>query len=63
MCVADVLGGRLESAGGDCAASACLCYICAGSVDRLVECWVKTTPNPNTPDVLSVSVLPTIVTH
>lgn len=49
-----VLGDRLQSAGGSHTPSACLCYICAGSIERLVECWAKTTPNPNSPDVLSV---------
>ncbi|ELU08343.1 hypothetical protein CAPTEDRAFT_20326 [Capitella teleta] len=48
-----VLGDRLSSAGDEYTNSACLCYICAGSIDRLVECWAKTTNNPNSPDALS----------
>ncbi|XP_051837179.1 protein transport protein Sec31B isoform X1 [Antechinus flavipes] len=38
----DMLGNRLEQEGGETlAAEACLCYICSGNVERLVECWVK----------------------
>ena len=50
-----VLGDRLDTAGAEYVNSACLCYVCAGSIDRLVECWAKVTPNPNAPDALSVS--------
>ncbi|XP_068610955.1 protein transport protein Sec31A [Brachionichthys hirsutus] len=36
----DTLGGRLELEGTEkrCL-QACLCYICSGNIDRLVECW------------------------
>ena len=34
----DVLGSRLE-ADQDLKRSALLCYICAGNVEKLVECW------------------------
>ncbi|XP_062926773.1 protein transport protein Sec31A isoform X1 [Mobula hypostoma] len=39
----DTLGSRLEmeNDGGLCM-QACLCYICSGNVEKLVECWVKT---------------------
>ncbi|KAJ4926533.1 hypothetical protein JOQ06_008706 [Pogonophryne albipinna] len=38
----DLLGDRLE-AGEDAQlqAQACLCYICAGNVEKLVSCWTK----------------------
>nr|XP_049594260.1 protein transport protein Sec31A isoform X1 [Syngnathus scovelli] len=36
----DLLGVRLEACGdADLRAQACLCYICAGNVDKLVACW------------------------
>ena len=36
----EILGDRLESErDGELAVNACLCYICAGNVDRLVTCW------------------------
>ncbi|XP_061666251.1 protein transport protein Sec31A isoform X2 [Syngnathoides biaculeatus] len=36
----DTLGGRLERGGTEkrCL-QACLCYICSGNIERLVECW------------------------
>lgn len=36
----DTLGGRLEREGTEkrCL-QACLCYICSGNVEKLVECW------------------------
>ncbi|XP_062290933.1 protein transport protein Sec31A isoform X3 [Scomber scombrus] len=38
----DVLGGRLEAAeDAQLQAQACLCYICAGNVERLVSCWTR----------------------
>uniref|UniRef100_A0A6I8PDM9 Protein transport protein Sec31A n=1 Tax=Ornithorhynchus anatinus TaxID=9258 RepID=A0A6I8PDM9_ORNAN len=38
----DTLGARLESEGdGTLSTEACLCYICSGNVERLVECWGK----------------------
>ncbi|XP_072476098.1 protein transport protein Sec31B isoform X2 [Notamacropus eugenii] len=38
----DMLGTRLEQeGGGTLSAEACLCYICSGNVERLVECWAK----------------------
>ncbi|CAK6954607.1 protein transport protein Sec31A isoform X3 [Scomber scombrus] len=38
----DVLGGRLEAAEeAQLQAQACLCYICAGNVERLVSCWTR----------------------
>nr|XP_023652229.1 protein transport protein Sec31A isoform X2 [Paramormyrops kingsleyae] len=38
----DMLGSRLE-AGGDAElrSQACLCYICSGSVEKLVSCWSR----------------------
>ncbi|XP_033127345.1 protein transport protein Sec31A-like [Anneissia japonica] len=42
------LGSRLETEGDEeLVASACLCYICAGNVEKLVTCWCKVTPNGN----------------
>ncbi|NWI39420.1 SC31A protein, partial [Picathartes gymnocephalus] len=38
----DLLGNRLESEGDSVLQTqACLCYICAGNVDKLVACWTK----------------------
>ncbi|XP_042652373.1 protein transport protein Sec31A isoform X5 [Tyto alba] len=38
----DLLGNRLESEGDSILqAQACLCYICAGNVEKLVACWTK----------------------
>ncbi|XP_027707580.1 protein transport protein Sec31B isoform X1 [Vombatus ursinus] len=38
----DMLGTHLEQeSGGTLSAEACLCYICSGNVERLVECWAK----------------------
>lgn len=41
MC-SGLLGSRLEAAEDSALqAEACLCYICAGSVEQLVSCWSK----------------------
>ncbi|XP_025777805.1 protein transport protein Sec31A isoform X2 [Puma concolor] len=38
----DLLGARLESEGDILLQTqACLCYICAGNVEKLVACWTK----------------------
>ncbi|XP_017736620.1 PREDICTED: protein transport protein Sec31B isoform X13 [Rhinopithecus bieti] len=38
----DMLGTRMEQEGGRTLTSeARLCYVCSGSVERLVECWAK----------------------
>ncbi|XP_010159300.1 PREDICTED: protein transport protein Sec31A isoform X5 [Eurypyga helias] len=38
----DLLGNRLESEGDShLQTQACLCYICAGNVEKLVACWTK----------------------
>ncbi|XP_054546240.1 protein transport protein Sec31B isoform X2 [Talpa occidentalis] len=38
----DMLGSRMEQEGGSALTSeARLCYVCSGSVERLVECWAK----------------------
>ncbi|NXJ83077.1 SC31A protein, partial [Trogon melanurus] len=38
----DLLGNRLESEGDSVLQTqACLCYICAGNVEKLVACWTK----------------------
>ncbi|NXU31085.1 SC31A protein, partial [Thalassarche chlororhynchos] len=38
----DLLGNRLESEGDSILQTqACLCYICAGNVEKLVACWTK----------------------
>ncbi|KAM6951508.1 protein transport protein Sec31A [Aplochiton taeniatus] len=38
--LSDALGGRLEAEGSEkrCL-QACLCYICSGNIEKLVECW------------------------
>ncbi|XP_069741805.1 protein transport protein Sec31A isoform X2 [Narcine bancroftii] len=39
----DTLGSRLEvENNGRLCMQACLCYICSGNIEKLVECWVKT---------------------
>uniref|UniRef100_UPI00398E8156 protein transport protein Sec31A isoform X2 n=1 Tax=Pristiophorus japonicus TaxID=55135 RepID=UPI00398E8156 len=39
----DTLGSRLEMENEEkLCIQACLCYICSGNVEKLVECWVKT---------------------
>uniref|UniRef100_A0A671WLW2 Protein transport protein Sec31A n=1 Tax=Sparus aurata TaxID=8175 RepID=A0A671WLW2_SPAAU len=38
----DLLGDRLEAAeDAQLQAQACLCYICAGNVEKLVSCWTR----------------------
>ncbi|CAJ1070098.1 protein transport protein Sec31A isoform X2 [Xyrichtys novacula] len=38
----DLLGGRLETAeDSQLQVQACLCYICAGNVEKLVSCWTR----------------------
>lgn len=38
----DLLGSRLEKEGDvSVQAQACLCYICAGNVEKLVACWTS----------------------
>lgn len=42
ICFLDLLGNRLESEGDSLLQTqACLCYICAGNVEKLVACWTK----------------------
>nr|XP_032825144.1 protein transport protein Sec31A-like isoform X2 [Petromyzon marinus] len=39
----DTLGSRMEQEGDETlCAQACLCYICAGNVEKLVACWDRT---------------------
>ncbi|XP_056881662.1 protein transport protein Sec31A isoform X1 [Takifugu flavidus] len=41
-CLCDILGGRLENEKTEkCCLQACLCYICSGNIERLVECWTS----------------------
>lgn len=55
MTFTDTLGARLESEQGQIlAANACLCYVCAGNVDKLVDCWNSIHGSNGTPDVLQV---------
>ncbi|TSS11531.1 Protein transport protein Sec31A [Bagarius yarrelli] len=43
-----LLGSRLEAAKDSAMqAQACLCYICAGSVEKLVSCWSKAQDSSN----------------
>ncbi|XP_063077508.1 protein transport protein Sec31A [Engraulis encrasicolus] len=38
----DTLGGRLEAGAGEKSRlQACLCYICSGNIEKLVECWAQ----------------------
>lgn len=42
VCFSDLLGGRLEAAENiQLRAQACLCYICAGNIEKLVSCWSR----------------------
>lgn len=44
----DLLGSRLEKEGDlSLQAQACLCYICAGNVEKLVACWTKAQDGVN----------------
>ncbi|XP_045646432.1 protein transport protein Sec31A isoform X1 [Ursus americanus] len=44
----DLLGTRLESEGDSLLQTqACLCYICAGNVEKLVACWTKAQDGSN----------------
>ncbi|XP_045139962.1 protein transport protein Sec31A isoform X10 [Echinops telfairi] len=44
----DHLGARLESEGDSLLQTqACLCYICAGNVEKLVACWTKAQDGNN----------------
>ncbi|XP_057628791.1 protein transport protein Sec31A isoform X17 [Chionomys nivalis] len=44
----DLLGARLESERDSLLqAQACLCYICAGNVEKLVACWTKAQDGSN----------------
>ncbi|XP_055087877.1 protein transport protein Sec31A [Periophthalmus magnuspinnatus] len=44
----DLLGGRLEGANDPkLQAQACLCYICAGNLEKLVSCWIKAQEGSN----------------
>uniref|UniRef100_A0A8C5MEL5 Protein transport protein Sec31A n=1 Tax=Leptobrachium leishanense TaxID=445787 RepID=A0A8C5MEL5_9ANUR len=44
----DLLGSRLEKEGdGPLQAQACLCYICAGNVEKLVACWTNAQDGAN----------------
>ncbi|XP_060542979.1 protein transport protein Sec31A isoform X8 [Pantherophis guttatus] len=44
----DLLGSRLENEGDSVLQTqACLCYICAGNVEKLVSCWTKAQEGNN----------------
>ncbi|NWU58331.1 SC31A protein, partial [Dromas ardeola] len=44
----DLLGNRLENEGDSLLQTqACLCYICAGNVEKLVACWTKAQDGNN----------------
>ena len=52
----DLLGNRLESEGDSLLRTqACLCYICAGNVEKLVACWSK-VQDGNSPLSLQVGI-------
>ncbi|XP_048450277.1 protein transport protein Sec31A-like, partial [Rhincodon typus] len=53
----DFLGTRLENEGDiSLQSQACLCYICAGNVEKLVACWDR-AQNGNSPLALQVSAI------
>ena len=46
--ITDIIGYRLETERqGELSVNAMLCYICAGNVEKLVDCWAKNTDNLN----------------
>jgi protein transport protein SEC31 len=46
----DVLGSRMETeSNGELCEHALLCYICAGNVSKLVDCWAGISKQPNAP--------------
>lgn len=51
--IADQLGARLEAVGGvSSLESAMVCYICAGSLEKFVSCWLRTREDTSTPSTL-----------
>lgn len=51
--LAESLGERLEAQGSDDALlSAMVCYVCAGSLEKFVSCWIKTNPDTHKPSDL-----------
>nr|XP_045605804.1 protein transport protein Sec31A-like isoform X2 [Procambarus clarkii] len=51
--LAESLGERLEAKGNsESLLSAMICYVCAGSLEKFVSCWIKTRPKTNTPNDL-----------
>lgn len=58
QCITESLGQRLESKGDpQTLLSAMICYICAGSLERCVSCWLKTRPSTNKPQDLQVTII------
>ena len=55
----DLLGTRLERDGDSLLQTqACLCYICAGNVEKLIACWTK-AQDGSSPLSLQVSIFET----
>ncbi|XP_071534264.1 protein transport protein Sec31A-like isoform X12 [Panulirus ornatus] len=51
--LAESLGERLEAKGdAEALLSALICYVCAGSLEKFVSCWIKTRPETNKPSEL-----------
>ncbi|XP_069945379.1 protein transport protein Sec31A-like isoform X4 [Cherax quadricarinatus] len=51
--LAESLGERLEAKGDpESLLSAMICYVCAGSLEKFVSCWIKTRPETNQPNNL-----------
>ncbi|XP_071534260.1 protein transport protein Sec31A-like isoform X8 [Panulirus ornatus] len=51
--LAGSLGERLEAKGdAEALLSALICYVCAGSLEKFVSCWIKTRPETNKPSEL-----------
>lgn len=51
--IADQLGERLEAVGDvSNLESAMVCYICAGSLEKFVSCWLRTREDASTPSTL-----------
>ncbi|XP_045138808.1 protein transport protein Sec31A-like isoform X2 [Portunus trituberculatus] len=51
--LAEALGERLEAKGdSEALLSAMICYVCAGSLEKCVSCWIKTRPSTNKPQDL-----------
>uniref|UniRef100_A0A8D8QRK6 Protein transport protein Sec31A n=1 Tax=Cacopsylla melanoneura TaxID=428564 RepID=A0A8D8QRK6_9HEMI len=59
VALCEILGKRLEEAGGELASKAELCYVASGNINRLVEAWIRTNgkSSQNIQDLVEVVLL------